>query len=141
MEMEVIGNSFCGMHKVRVKVSRQYFQGLKQHLSGEEPEFPEVIYMDEPKEVLERLVDTIYEKNQIFTTLRELDGSGYADLDTDTLTEQYVELSKEIDTKTTALRDKYLPREKTRCFADFLRGYFVERNAQKRRAVRETHQV
>ena len=55
--MEVIGNSFCGMHKVRVKVSRQYFEELKKHLSREEPEFPEVIYMDEPKEVLDDLVD------------------------------------------------------------------------------------
>jgi hypothetical protein len=52
-----------------------------------------------------------------------------------------VELSKEIDTKIDSLRDEYLPREKTRCFADFLRGYFVERNAQKSRAVRETHHV
>ena len=107
MEMEVIGNSFCGMHKVRVKVSRQYFEELKQHLSPEEPDFPEVIYMDEPKKVLDDIVDMIYEKNQLFTTLR----------------------------------DKYLPAQQAHYFADFLRGYFVERNAQKRKAVRETHQV
>ena len=141
METEVIGNSSRGMHKVRVKVSRQYFEELKQHLSREEPDFPEVIYMDEPKEVLDDLVEMIYEKNQLFTTLRGLDGSVYTDIDADTLTERYVELSKIIEMKISTLRDKYLPEQQTHYFADFLRGYFVERNAQKRKAVRETHQV
>ena len=141
MEMEVIENSFCGMHKVRVKVSRQYFEELKKHLSREEPEFPEVIYMDEPKEVLDDLVDMIYEKNQLFTTLRGLDGSVYADIDTDTLTERYVELTKAIEMKISKLRDKYLPAQQTHYFADFLRGYFVERNARKRKAVRESYRV